>query len=119
MFDNQKDIFWMNQKGSPFVLIILAGFIILAAIPPILMIMFPAVDIIMRIVLIFMIFTTVRGFLGPGTPSLIVSAVLIYLLVIRHPYFSTSIYIMFYVLLAFQFMSVVIWSIGTALRPKQ
>lgn len=106
-----------NQKGM-FVLILLAGFIILALIPPVLMMVFPAVDIIMRIILIFMLFTTVRGFLGPGTPSLIVSAVLIYLLVIRHPYFSTAIYIMFYVLLAFQFMSVVIWSIGTALKPK-
>ncbi len=106
----------MNQKGVNLILMILLAFVVLAMLPPVIMIFFPLADLIMRIILVLLIFSTVRGYLGANTISLIISGVLIYLLVIRHPYITTTIYIFFFVLLMFQFLSVVIWGLGTQLR---
>ena len=72
----------MNQKGN-FILIaigIMIGIIILL---PISMYLFQPIDIIVKIMLIFVIFSTVKGYLGNGVLTLIISGILIYFLVIK------------------------------------
>jgi len=102
----------MNSRGFLIIFIIIA-FVILALLPPIVMKLFPPADLLMRIILAVMIFATVRGHLGSNTLTIIISAVLIYLLVIKHPYITASLYVFFYVLLVYNFLSVIVWGIGT------
>ena len=104
----------LNQKGNA-VLFILLAFILLALAIPITMKLFKPADIIMRIILVFLIFTIVRGYLGSGTLSLIVSGVLIYFLVIKWAYVTATIYVI-YILMGFAFFSVIVWGIGTRMR---
>ncbi len=105
----------MNEHGN-MILFIFVAFLVLALIPPIVMMLFPAADIIIRIILIFTIFMTVRGYLGSGILSLVISGVLIYFLVIKWAYFTASMYVFFYFIMAFALTSVVIWGIGMNLR---
>lgn len=105
----------LNQAGN-LVLFILIAFFILALIPPLVMIVLPAADIIIRVILALIIFMMVRSYLGSGTLTLIISGVLIYYLVIKWAYFTASAYVFFYFLLTFSFLSVVIWGIGMNLR---
>ena len=72
----------MNSRGNFLIVIILLliGAVILL---PVLMAVFPPLDIIVRILLVFSIFMTVRGFLGNGVLTIIVSGILIYFLVIK------------------------------------
>ncbi|MDO8427658.1 MAG: hypothetical protein Q7S92_00415 [Candidatus Diapherotrites archaeon] len=104
----------MNSKGNLFIFALL-GFIVVAAIPPLIMMFFPAADIIMRLILIFTLYSTVKGYLGSGMIPLLLSAILIYLLVIKHAFLTTSIFVFFYVLLAFNFLSVIIWGLNIAM----
>ena len=101
----------MNQQGNLFIWALIA-FIVVAAIPPLIMTVFPAADIIMRLILIFTVYSTVKGYLGSGMISLLISAILIYILVIKHAFLTTSIFVFFYVLLAFNFLSVIIWGLN-------
>ncbi len=105
----------MNERGALFVFII-AAFLVLLVIPPLVMYVFPAANLLMRLFLALMIFMTVRGFLGNSPLTIIISALLIYLLVIRHAYFTASLFVFFYVLLAFQFLSVIIWGLSVTMR---
>ncbi|MFA5357683.1 MAG: hypothetical protein WC308_02055 [archaeon] len=107
----------MNEKGN-LILIILIGMAILIILLPTIMYFFEPADFIIRIILAFLIFTTVRGYLGSGTISLIVTGVLIYLLVIKHPYIAAGGAFTLMVLLTFGLFSVVVWGIGMNLRPK-
>jgi len=72
----------MNQRGN-FILIAVGLMIAVIVLLPVLMYVFPPIDIIIKIFLVFMIFQTVKGFLGNGSLTLIVSGILIYLLVIK------------------------------------
>jgi len=105
----------MNEQGNMLVFIFIA-FLGLLLLPPIIMKLFPAADIIMRIILILTIFMTVRGYLGSGILSLVISGVLIYFLVIKWAYFTASLYVFFYFIMTFAITSVVIWGIGMNLR---
>lgn len=105
----------MNEKGN-LILILILAFIVVAMIPPIVMLYFPPADILMRLILVFLIYSTVRGYLGNSILALILTAVLVYILVIKYGYLTAAIYVFFYVLLAFQFTSVIIWGLGTRLR---
>ena len=105
----------MNQNGN-MIVIILFAFLIIALIPPIIMMVFPLADIIMRIILALIIFITVRGYIGDSPLSLIISGVLIYFLVIKWALFTASAYIFLYFLLSFSFLSVIVWGIGMNLR---
>lgn len=107
--------FTINRQGN-MILLILIAFVVLALIPPVVMMVFPAADIIIRIILIFLIFSTVRGMLGGGVLSLIISGVLIYFLVIKWAYFTASMYVFFYFIMTFAITSVVIWGIGMNLK---
>ena len=105
----------MNQNGN-MILLILFAFVILLLIPPIIMMVFPLADIIIRIVLALIIFMTVRGYLGNSPVSLIISVILIYFLVIKWAYFTASAYIFLFFLMGFSFLSVIIWGIGMNMR---
>lgn len=104
----------MNAKG--FFWIIMGFFIVLLALPPIVMYFFAPADIIMRIILVFAIYSTVRGLLGGGIISLILSAILIYVIVVKHAYAAASIYIFFYIFMGIGFLSVIIWGTSVFFR---
>jgi hypothetical protein len=108
----------MNQRGN-LAIIILMSFLVLALLPPLIMMFFKPADLLMRLILIFMIFSTVRSYLGSNVMSLIISGALIYLLVIKHAYITASLYVFFYILLGFQFLSVIIWGLGTGFGTRR
>jgi hypothetical protein len=72
----------MNEKGN-FILIAFGLMILLIVLLPVLMYSFQPIDIIVKIFLIFVLFSTVRGYLGNGVLTLIISGILIYFLVIK------------------------------------
>lgn len=81
-FLNEKGNLCLNRRGH-FVLIFLFLLVGSVVILPILMYMFEPIDIIVKIILVFSLFMTVRGFLGNGVLTIIVSGILIYFLVIK------------------------------------
>lgn len=107
----------MNEQGMlQIFLLIMVALVVVVAIPPMVMIFFPMADIIIRIILAFLIFTTVRGYLGSGMPTIIISGVLIYILVIKWAYFTAAAYVALYFLLSLQVFSIIIFGIGMGMR---
>ena len=107
----------LNENGMlQIFLFIVIALVVIVALPVVVMIFFPVADLIIRIILVFLIFTTVRGYLGSGIPSIVVSGVLIYFLVIKWAYFTAAAYIALYFLLALQVFSIVIFGIGMGMR---
>ncbi|HLC79620.1 MAG TPA: hypothetical protein VJG83_04310 [archaeon] len=104
----------MNQKGH-IILIILLAFLVLAIIPLIITTFFWPARIIMQIIMIFTIYTTVRGLMGSGNLTLIISAILIYFMVFKYFELFLSLYVL-QLLLGLQFLSVIIWGVGTTMR---
>lgn len=104
----------MNQRGH-ILIFILIGFVILALLPVIITILSPEARIVMQLIMIFVIYTTIRGYLGPGYLSIIISAVLIYFMVFKWFEVFLSLYIL-QLLLGLGFLSTVIWGIGTTMR---
>ena len=104
----------MGSRGH-IILIIIAAFIVLAIIPVVITSVFWPAKILMQIIMIFTLYTTVRGFLGSGTLTLIVSAILIYFMVFKYFEVFLSLYIL-QLLLGLQFLSVIIWGLGTTAR---
>tara|TARA_Y100000310_G_scaffold272711_1_gene287841 strand:+ start:2730 stop:3128 length:399 start_codon:yes stop_codon:yes gene_type:complete len=104
----------MNQNGH-IILLILGGFLVLAIIPVLITSFFWPAKILMQIIMIFILYTTVRGFLGAGTLTLVVSAILIYFMVFKWFELFLALYIL-QLLLGLQFLSVLIWGIGTTMR---
>ena len=107
----------MNQKGNILV-IILVVFAILAILPIVLSSVFWQVKIVSQIIFIFVIFATVRGFMGSGMPTILISVILIYFLAFKYFEIALSLYV-FQMLLGLQFISVIIWGIGTRLPQRQ
>lgn len=97
-------------------LAIIVAVVVVVALPVLVMKFVPMADLIMRIILIFLIFTTVRGYLGAGIPSIAVSGVLIYFLVIKWAYFTAAAYIAVFFLLSLQVFSIIIFGIGMGMR---
>jgi len=104
----------MNERGH-IILIILAAFVVLAIVPVVVTSLFWPAKIIMQIIMIFTLYTTVRGFLGQGTLTLVISAILIYFMVFKYFEIFLSLYIL-QLLLGLQFLSVIIWGLGTTMR---
>ena len=82
----------MNQKGG-LIMIIFVLFIVVGFLPWILMSIVPQAKILIQLILIFTLYTTVRGYLGSGPLTLIISGILIYILVIKYAAFSSGIYL--------------------------
>jgi len=115
MFGNR--FFELNQQGMLQIsILIVIALVVVITIPVLVMKVFPAADLIMRIILVFLIFTTVRGYLGSGIPTILVTGVLIYFLVIKWAYFTAAMYVAVYFLLALQVFSIVIFGIGMGMR---
>lgn len=104
----------MNEKGNLLILIAI-GFLLLMIIPIAITKIFPIAGIIARILLIFTLYTLVRGFLGSGPVTLVVSAILIYFMAFKWFDLVLGLWI-FQILLGLSFTSVVIWGIGMNMR---
>ena len=104
----------MNEKGNLLILIVL-GIIVSVVILPIAMKVFWPIDIIVRIMLVFVIIQTVRGYLGNSVLTLLVCGILIYFLVIKWWWIAESSWI-FLTLLSFGFFGVIVWGIGTTMK---
>ncbi len=104
----------MNGRGH-IIVFILIGFVVLALLPVLITTLFWPAKVLMQIIMIFVLYTTVRGFLGPGNLSLIVSAVLIYFMVFKWFEIFLSLYIL-QLLLGLGFLSTIVWGIGTTMR---
>ncbi len=107
----------MNETGNV-VLYILIGVPLVILLPPILMELIPEAKILFQIISVFMLYMLVRGYLGDGPLTILVSAILIYFLVFKW-FFIFSVAFTFQTLLSVQVFSVVIWGIGTRLRNPQ
>ena len=104
----------MNEKGN-IVLFIAIAVPLIIVLPPLIMELIPEAKIIFQVISIFMLYTTVRGYLGDGPLTIVIAAILIYFLVFKWFFVFASAY-MFQLLLSIQLFSVVIWGIGTRLR---
>lgn len=107
----------LNEKGNIIVFIFI-GFIIIALLPPIIMHFVPAAGLLFQILMIFIIYSTVRGYMGQGKMSIVVSAILIYFLVFKYRDITASLWV-FQLMLGIQFISVIVWGIGTRLKPSR
>ena len=107
----------MNSKGmlNVFVLIVIA-LVAVIALPAVVMLLIPEADLIIRIILVFMIFMTVRGYLGTGIPTIIITGVLVYFLVIKWAHFTAMAYVALFFLLGLQVFSIIIFGIGMGMR---
>lgn len=107
----------MNSRGMlPIFILILIALVAIIAIPAIVMMLIPEADLIIRIILVFLIFMTVRGYLGSGIPTIIVTGVLVYFLVIKWAHFTAMAYVALFILLGLQVFSIVIFGIGMGMR---
>ncbi|MBU1120368.1 MAG: hypothetical protein ABIE23_03945 [archaeon] len=105
----------MNEKGIHLIFIILGLFLILAILPTITMWLFPQARIILQIILIFLLYSMVRSYLGSGILTIIISGILIYILVFKYPEFTAGAYIL-YVAATLMVSSVIIWGAAMFLR---
>lgn len=104
----------MNENGHILFLII-GAFLILAILPVIISFVSPEAKLIMQVILIFTVYTTVRGLMGSGTLTIIISAILIYFMVFKYYEIFLALYIL-QLLLGLQFLSVIIWGVSTTMR---
>ncbi|MDD4251325.1 MAG: hypothetical protein PHX27_04005 [Candidatus ainarchaeum sp.] len=100
----------MNENGGALMTIGVAISLIIAVSIslPILMKVFPPLDIIVKIILIFVIITMVRGYLGSSVLTLIISGILIYFLILKWWWVTSSIWF-FTTLLTFGILSLFVW----------
>ena len=106
----------MNNNGN-LLLLILFAMIAVVFLLPVLMYLSPVINIIIRIILVFLIITTVRGYLGSSIITLIISGVLIYFLVIKLWWVGASVSFAI-MLMAFGVFGVIVWGLGTTLKPR-
>lgn len=106
----------MNQKGN-LILLIAIAIIGSVVILPVLMTTFEPLNIIVRIILAFTIITTVRGYLGNGALTIIISGILIYFLVIKWWWVASPVWL-FTIFMSLNIIGMIVWGLGTTLRPK-
>lgn len=104
----------MNEKGQ-LIIFILIAFAFILLLPPLILHLFPFADILFKILMIFIIFSTVRGYIGDGVITWAISGILIYFLVFKYTDITASLYV-FQLLLAVGFGSVIMWGVGTRAR---
>ena len=100
----------MNENGNAIMIIGFAiGSIILASVAlPVVMKLVPAADLIVKIMLVLVIITTVRQYMGNGVITLIISGILIYFLVLKWAWIASSVWF-FTILMSFGLASVFVW----------
>jgi len=106
----------MNNKGN-LILVIAIAIIGSVVVLPLLMTVFEPLNIIVRIILAFTIITTVRGYLGNGALTIIVAGILIYFLVIKWWWVASPVWL-FTLFMSLNIIGMIVWGLGTTLRPK-
>ena len=104
----------MDNKGN-IILIILAAILGIMLLPPLVMAIWPPAKLLFQIMMIFMIYSIVRGYLGAGPLTIIISGILIWIMVFKYTAILASLWA-FQMLLGVQFFSIIIWGVGTQLR---
>lgn len=97
----------MNQRGNLFLYYILIALALVATSMLILWI-FPQAQIIMGIILSFAIYMNVRGSIGEGMPTILITAILIYFLVFKYFLVSSGLFI-FTTIIAYSGASLISW----------
>lgn len=104
---DSKTQFGLNQRGNLllYYLVILVALVVLSIL---ILWLVPQAQIIMGIILAFSIFMTVRGSIGDGMPTLIISAILIYFLVFKYFFLSAGFFVLTTVI-AYSGASLISW----------
>lgn len=108
---NLKNTKAVNQKGN-ILIVMLIGFVVILLLPPIILNIFPAASILFQIIMVFVIYAMVRGYLGDGVLTLAISGILIYFLVFKYRDITASLWV-FQMLLGFGFITSLIWGSAT------
>lgn len=103
---------YLNQRGG-MLFIIIAALLGSVIILPIFMAAFEPLNILVRIILAFTIITTVRGYIGNGVLSILISGILIYFLVIKWWFIASPIWL-FTVFMGLNILGMIVWGIGTS-----
>lgn len=98
-------------KGASLIWKILIVILLVVLIIPILTYAFPILKYILMIIIGFVIFGMVAEAFGNNIITFIVVGILLYFLLIKYFYLSTSLFLLYF-FLTYGFMSVIIW--GTA-----
>ena len=104
----------MDQKGQIGFLII-GVLLVVILLPAVIISVFPVAKILFQIFSIFMIYSLVKNYLGPGMISILISGVLIWFLVFKYPTLWATIWF-FQLLLGVQILSIVTFGIGMSAR---
>ena len=89
-------MFWLDSRGN-LVLFGVAGLLAMVVLVMLVLFLIPEAALIMRIILIFAVFMTVRGSLGDGVPTLLISAILIYFLAFKYFELAAGAYVLYFV----------------------
>lgn len=89
---NEKSGLQLNQKGNLllYYIILMFGMIILALV---ILALFPEAQFVMGVILAFSIYMNVRGSIGDGMPTIVITAILVYFLVFKYFFLSSGFYI--------------------------
>ncbi len=85
----------MNQNGN-LVLFGVLGLMLVGVVAFVVISFIPQAALLMRILLIFAIFMTVRGSIGDGMPTILISAILIYFLAFKYFELAAAGYVVYF-----------------------
>jgi len=104
----------MNSNGNVIIFILIA-FAVVLLLPPLIITVFPPAKYLFALIMVFILFSTVRGYLGDGVLTYVISGILIYFLVFKYLMVTSSLWV-FQILLGVGFGSVIMWGVGTRFR---
>ena len=108
--------FGMNEKGAiPLIVFLVVAFVLVLALPAIIMEAFPIVKLLFQVMMAFLLYAIVRSYLGSSPLTLIITAILVYVLVFKYTYITSAAWI-FQTILMFAGFSVMIWVLGLSMR---
>ena len=87
----------MNERGN-LLLIIGIVFVLILALPWLVVAILPQADLLIKIFLVFTIYMMVRGFVGPGALGILFTVILVYFLVLKYSTLSFSVWLLITVL---------------------
>jgi hypothetical protein len=107
---------FLNQRGN---ILIIASLLIVGVVflLPLVMYIIPEMNFVVRIILVFSIIMTVRGYLGDGALTWAISGVMIYFLVIKWWWVGASISF-FTLLLQMGFFGIIVWGTSKIIPHK-
>lgn len=117
LLEKKKRLIELNERGNFLIILGIALLLVILA-PTIAMAFFWPADLLIRLILAFLIFSTVRAYLGNGVLSIVVSGILIYFLAIKWANVAFTVYMLLFVLLGLQFFSVLMWGLATTIAKK-